>query len=61
VAVEGAEVIRSWPAEEEVFLRTGAVDPETADRIRTEPAFNFPHLTGHLRQSLNARFGSGLT
>ena len=61
VAVEGAEVIRSWPAEEEAFLKTGAVDPETANRIRTEPAFKFPQLTGHLRQSLNARFGSGLT
>src|SRR3712207_9594777 len=53
VAVEGAEAIRSWPAEEEAFLKTGAVDPKTANRIRTEPAFNFPGLTGHFRQSLN--------
>ncbi len=60
VTVEGAEIIRSWPAEEDAFLKTGAVDPETANRIRTEAAFNFPQLTGHLRQSLNARFGSGL-
>jgi len=61
VTVEGAEVIRSWPAEEEAFLKTGPVDPATADRIRAEPASNFPQLTGHFRQVLNARIGNGLT
>jgi hypothetical protein len=59
--VEGAEAIRSWPAEEEAFLKTGTVDPEAANRIRTETAFKFPQLTGHFRQVLNARLGCGLT
>jgi hypothetical protein len=61
VTVEGAEMIRSWPAEEEAFLKTATVDPETVNRIRTEPASNFPQLTGHFRHVLNARIGNGLT
>jgi hypothetical protein len=60
VTVTGAEVIRSWPSEEENFLRTGAVDPETANRIRSEPAYNFPQLTNHFRQALTARVGAEL-
>ncbi|NIX76628.1 hypothetical protein [Microvirga terricola] len=55
VTVEGAEIIRSWPSEEENFLKANAVDPETANRIRTEPAFQFPPLQEHFRQALNAK------
>jgi hypothetical protein len=55
VAVEGAEIIRSWPTEEERFVRSGVVDPAMADRIRAEPATNFPQLAAHFQQALTAR------
>ena len=48
VVVEGVEVIRSWPSEEDRYLATHSVDPETANRIRTEPAFAFPAVKSHL-------------
>lgn len=56
VSVEGVEGIRSWPHEEESFLKSNAVDPETANRIRTEPASEFPQLTRHFQQVLNEKF-----
>src|SRR5215208_6920536 len=55
VAVEGAEIIRSWPTEEERFVRSGVVDAAMADRIRAEPATNFPQLAAHFQQVLTAR------
>ncbi|WP_210330891.1 hypothetical protein [Microvirga terrestris] len=55
VAVEGAESIRSWPTEEERFVQSGVVDAATADRIRSEPATNFPQLGAHFKQVLTAR------
>ena len=61
ISVEGAEGIRSWPQEEENFLKTQAVDPETANRIRTEPAFEFPQLTQHFQRVLNERVRAELT
>jgi hypothetical protein len=53
--VEGAESIRSWPTEEERFVQSGAVDAATADRIRSEPATNFPQLTAYFKQVLTVR------
>jgi hypothetical protein len=61
VSVEGAEVISSWPAEEEKFLSTNTVDAETANRIRSEPAFQFPQLRQHFQQALQAQFRNELT
>ncbi|HEY8383820.1 MAG TPA: hypothetical protein VIL09_16905 [Microvirga sp.] len=58
VSVEGVEVIRSWPGEEEVFLRTNAVDPETRRRIETEPASQFPALRAHIQRALTTRFNA---
>jgi hypothetical protein len=61
VTVEGVEVIRSWPSEEDRFLKTNPVDGETANRIRTEPAFEFPQLREHFRQALNRKVKQELT
>ncbi|QFU16835.1 hypothetical protein [Microvirga thermotolerans] len=55
VTVEGVEVIRSWPGEEEAYLRTHALDSETVDRIQTGPANRFSELVGHFRAALDAR------
>jgi hypothetical protein len=55
VVVEGTESIRSWPTEEDRFVQSGAVDAATADRIRSEPATNFPQLAAHFKQALTAR------
>ena len=55
IAVEGAEGIRSWPHEEESFIKANAVDGETANRIRTEPAFQFPQLTQHFQKVLTEK------
>lgn len=55
VAVEGVEAIRSWPGEEEAFLRTNAVDPGTASRMQTEPASQFPQLRAHFQKVPTAR------
>lgn len=60
VTVEGAEVIRSWPGEEQILLKTGAVDPETARRMETEPASNFPQVTAHFRQALEGKMKAEL-
>ncbi len=61
VIVEGAEVIRSWPGEEERFLQSNVVDPETANRIKSEPASNFPQLTAHFQRVLTARINNELS
>jgi hypothetical protein len=60
VVVEGAEVIRSWPSEEERFLQSDAADPEIASRIKSEPASNFPQVTAHFQQVLTARINNEL-
>lgn len=56
VVVEGVEVIRSWPAQEEAFARAGGVDFETNNRLQTEPASSFPALRAQMQQALNERF-----
>jgi hypothetical protein len=55
VVVEGVEVIRSWSVEEEKFIQPRVADTATADRIRIEPATNFPQLAAHFKQVLTAR------
>jgi hypothetical protein len=61
IAVEGTEGIRSWPSEEERFLSTNTVDADTANRIRSEPAFQFPQLRQHFQQVLNTQMRNELT
>jgi hypothetical protein len=56
VAVEGVEVISSWPAEEEAFVRSNSVDADTVGRLQTEPASSFPAVRAHLHRALTARF-----
>lgn len=56
VVVEGAEVVRSWPAQEEAFVSSGAADPDTVNRLQTEPASNFPALRAHMQRALNEEF-----
>jgi len=56
VAVEGVEGIRSWPAEEDAFASTNAVDAATLQRIQTEPAANHPPLRAHIQRVLVERF-----
>ncbi len=55
VTVEGVEVIRSWPAEEEAFLATNPVGPELANRMRTESSNTFPELRAHFQRALTER------
>jgi hypothetical protein len=59
--VEGVEGIRSWPSEEERFLKLNAVDAETANRIRSEPASEFLQLRAHFQQVLTTRFKNELS
>jgi hypothetical protein len=56
VVVEGVEVIRSWPRQEEAFAKANATDPETVDRLRTEPASSFPAVRAHLQRALDQQF-----
>ncbi|MBV9078310.1 MAG: hypothetical protein JO048_12595 [Methylobacteriaceae bacterium] len=55
VSVEGAEVVRSWPAEERTFLQMRP-DPDIAARIDSEPASNFPAVRAHIGTVLTTRF-----
>lgn len=57
VAVENVEVIDSWPAEEEIFLKKGAGgDPGAADRLRNESASHFPALKAQMQAAMTDRF-----
>ena len=56
VRVEGIEVIRSWPPQEEIFVKAGRADAEMVNRLHTEPASNFPALRAHFQQVLDDRF-----
>ena len=56
VRVEGVEVIRSWPGEEEIYVKTNPVDEAMLTRINTEPAYNFPFLRSHFERALAGRF-----
>lgn len=58
VAVEGIEVIKSWPAEEGAVLKAEALPPETVNRLQSEPASNFPVMRAHFQKVLTARFKS---
>jgi hypothetical protein len=55
VTVEGVEVVRSWPAQEEAFLQSGAADPDMASRLQSEPASNFPVLRAYFQRALDER------
>jgi hypothetical protein len=55
VAVEGVDVIHSWPAEEEAFLKSSVADPEIANRLQSEPASNFPAVRAHFQRALEGR------
>lgn len=69
VRVEGAGVIRSWPAMEDLFLRTANTDPDLQVKLQTEPASSFPAVTAFFeralldqaRASLDAQVGPILT
>jgi len=54
VAVEGVDVIHSWPAEEAAFLKSNA-DPDIANRLQSEPASNFPAVRAHFQRALEGR------
>jgi hypothetical protein len=56
VTVEGVDVIRSWPNEEDTFVKANPVDSETLGRIQTRPASEYPPLKAHLQRVLNDRF-----
>jgi hypothetical protein len=56
VSVEGVEVIRSWPVQEETFVKATAADQETINRLQSEPAANFPGLRAHMHRVLTERF-----
>lgn len=58
ISLEGIEVIRSWPTEEDRYLQSHQLAPEQINRIQTEPAFNFPELKAHFQQALEARVRS---
>jgi hypothetical protein len=55
VRVEGAELIKSWPAQEEIYVKTNAVDADLASRLQTEPAYKFPALRAHIERALHER------
>lgn len=55
VSVEGVEVVRSWPVEEEIYLRSGRAAPDVASRLQSEPASNFPDLQAHIQRALTDR------
>src|SRR5262245_806787 len=61
VEVEGVEVIRSWPAEEQASIASGRGDPQLAQRLVAESAQNFPALQAHFRTVLQQRFSFELS
>jgi hypothetical protein len=60
VRVEGAGVIRSWPAMETAYLRTANTDPDLQAKLQTEPASSFPQLTAFFERTLAAQARAGL-
>jgi hypothetical protein len=56
VVVQGVEGIRSWPAEEERFLRSVPVDADTQTRIQTSAAASYPPLRDFMQRSLDDFF-----
>ena len=56
VSVEGVEVIRSWPAQEQTYVKSNPADFETVNRLQAEPASNFPALRAHIQRVLDERF-----
>ncbi|HEX2555934.1 MAG TPA: hypothetical protein VHL98_19730 [Microvirga sp.] len=61
VVVEGAGVIRSWPAEEANYLASIPLNADLVDRLRGEPANTFPEVTAHFQRVLGERFRVELT
>ena len=55
VVIEGVDVIRSWPSEEKAVIETGAIDAETANRLQSQSASQFPVLRAHFQKVLTAR------
>jgi hypothetical protein len=60
VVVEGAKVVRSWPSQEEDYLKTHAVDPSVARRLQSEPSWNFPEVQEQFQTALDRQFGAEL-
>src|SRR5882757_5262447 len=58
VEIQGVEVIRSWPAQEQAWLASGKADPEIAQRLPNESASNFPALRAQFLAALQPRFAS---
>ena len=56
VTVEGVDVIRSWPNEEDAFVKANVVNSDTLHRIQARPAAEYPPLKAHLQRVLNERF-----
>jgi hypothetical protein len=56
VSVGGVEVIRSWPNEEQMFVRSSHLDADTLNHIQARPASEYPPLRAHIQQVLNERF-----
>ncbi len=55
VEVEGMEKVRSWPTQESEFVRATNPAPDVVERMRSEPAFNFPALTAYLTKVFASR------
>ncbi|MFC7396491.1 hypothetical protein ACFQU1_04695 [Chelatococcus sp. GCM10030263] len=58
VAVKGVKVVRSWPSQEEAYLKTHAVDPSVARRLQNEPSWNFPEVQEQFQTALDDQFGA---
>jgi hypothetical protein len=58
VVVEGVKVVRSWPSQEEDYLKTHAVDPSVVRRLQSEPSWNFPEVQERFQTALNGQFGA---
>ena len=56
VEVEGAMTIRSWPVEEEAYIKSRNLDSEAAGKIRTRPISENAELTAHVAGLLKELF-----
>ncbi|QJP13046.1 hypothetical protein G3545_04850 [Starkeya sp. ORNL1] len=60
VELDGASTVRSWPVEEEAFIRARNLDATAAGRIRTNPVSAEPELASHVSRLLTEIFTSDL-
>lgn len=55
VSVENAQIVRSWPTQEQVYLKANPADEGLRSQLATQPASAFPQVTAHFQRVMEER------